>query len=209
MKNCRGAAHCTAEGMDMVAARERDPGPADEKCDAERCMTRTYVQPVAHGASRLLTPCPTWGYVLRRGIVFHALRHTFITRPARSGVAPAVAKSLARHSGLSLTMDHYTHTFIEDERSAPARLPGPGASGTRKTVCGLREPSTHCPAVRPTKHTIVPPGRSSRLVRRRRWAEVSRVADCFPQKPSHDRRRSPTAAITPTPHGAAGCRPTR
>ncbi|MFO8013119.1 MAG: site-specific integrase [Phycisphaerae bacterium] len=60
---------------------------------------------------------------------FHALRHTFITRLARSGVAPAVAKSLARHSTITLTMDHYTHTFIEDERSALARLPGLGTSG--------------------------------------------------------------------------------
>jgi len=59
---------------------------------------------------------------------FHALRHTFITRLARSGVAPAVAKSLARHSTITLTMDHYTHTFIEDERSALARLPGLGAN---------------------------------------------------------------------------------
>ena len=42
---------------------------------------------------------------------FHALRHTFITRLARSGVAPAVAKSLARHSGPTLTMDHQTHTL--------------------------------------------------------------------------------------------------
>ena len=55
---------------------------------------------------------------------FHALRHTFITRLARSGITPAVAKSLARHSTITLTMDHYTHTLIEDERSALARLPG-------------------------------------------------------------------------------------
>ena len=54
---------------------------------------------------------------------FHALRHTFITRLARSGIAPAVAKSLARHSTITLTMDHYTHTLVEDERSALARLP--------------------------------------------------------------------------------------
>lgn len=58
---------------------------------------------------------------------FHALRHTFITRLARSGVTPAVAKSLARHSTITLTMDHYTHTLIEDERSALARLPELGA----------------------------------------------------------------------------------
>ncbi len=54
---------------------------------------------------------------------FHALRHPFITRLARSGVAPAVAKSLARHSTITLTMDHYTHTLIGDERAALDRLP--------------------------------------------------------------------------------------
>ena len=54
---------------------------------------------------------------------FHALRHTFITRLARSGVAPSVAKSLARHSTITLTMDHYTHTVIGDERAALDRLP--------------------------------------------------------------------------------------
>jgi len=58
-----------------------------------------------------------------RVVDFHALRHTFITRLARSGIAPAVAKSLARHSTIVLTMDHYTHTLIEDERAALGRLP--------------------------------------------------------------------------------------
>jgi len=58
-----------------------------------------------------------------RVVDFHALRHTFITRLARSGVTPAVAKSLARHSTIVLTMDHYTHTLIEDERAALDRLP--------------------------------------------------------------------------------------
>jgi integrase len=58
-----------------------------------------------------------------RVVDFHALRHTFITRLARSGVAPAVAKTLARHSTIVLTMDHYTHTLIEDERAALDRLP--------------------------------------------------------------------------------------
>jgi len=58
-----------------------------------------------------------------RVVDFHALRHTFITRLARSGVTPAVAKTLARHSTITLTMDHYTHTLIEDERAALDRLP--------------------------------------------------------------------------------------
>jgi len=58
-----------------------------------------------------------------RFVDFHALRHTYITRLVRSGVAPAVAKNLARHSTIVLTMDHYTHTLIEDARAALDRLP--------------------------------------------------------------------------------------
>jgi integrase len=67
---------------------------------------------------------------------FHALGHTFITRLARSGVAPAVAKSLARHSTIVLTMDHYTHTLIEDERAALDRLPSINAPGANVAALG-------------------------------------------------------------------------
>ncbi len=80
---------------------------------------------------------------------FHALRHTFITRLARSGVAPAVAKSLARHSTITLTMDHYTHTLIEDERAALARLPELGAKAPAKEP--VRATSTE---------DVYPPGRA-------------------------------------------------
>jgi integrase len=58
-----------------------------------------------------------------RVVALHALRHSFLTRLARSGGVPAVAKSLARHSTIVLTMDHYTHTLIGDERAALDRLP--------------------------------------------------------------------------------------
>ncbi len=73
-----------------------------------------------------------------RVVDFHALRHTFITRLARSGITPAVAKSLARHSTIVLTMDYYTHTLIEDERAALDRLPeirpvAPAVMTTRAT----------------------------------------------------------------------------
>jgi integrase len=54
---------------------------------------------------------------------FHAMRHTFITRLARSGASPAEAKALARHSTIVLTMDHYTHLRVEDSRRALENLP--------------------------------------------------------------------------------------
>ena len=58
-----------------------------------------------------------------RFIDFHGLRHSFISRLARSGIMPAVAKDLARHSTITLTMDHYTHTEIDDRRNALNSVP--------------------------------------------------------------------------------------
>ena len=58
-----------------------------------------------------------------RVIDFHALRHTFITRLARSGVTPKVAQALARHSTITLTMDRYAHVALADTSKALASLP--------------------------------------------------------------------------------------
>ena len=54
---------------------------------------------------------------------FHALRHTFITNLSRAGVNPKTAQSLARHSSIVLTMDHYTHLRVDDDRRALELLP--------------------------------------------------------------------------------------
>ena len=54
---------------------------------------------------------------------FHALRHTFITNLSRAGVNPKIAQSLARHSSIVLTMDHYTHLRVDDDRRALEALP--------------------------------------------------------------------------------------
>ena len=54
---------------------------------------------------------------------FHALRHTFITNLARSGVHPKTAQALARHSTITLTMDRYSHSLLEDHAAAVGRLP--------------------------------------------------------------------------------------
>ena len=59
----------------------------------------------------------------RVNVDFHSLRTTSITRLARRGVAPAMAKSLARHSTITLTPDVYTDTGEADERAALAKLP--------------------------------------------------------------------------------------
>jgi integrase len=58
-----------------------------------------------------------------RVLDFHALRHTFITSLARSGVHPLKAKELARHSTITLTMDVYSHVETEELRTALETLP--------------------------------------------------------------------------------------
>ena len=54
---------------------------------------------------------------------FHALRHTFLTNLANSGVHPKTAQMLARHSNISLTMDRYTHSVLEKQSEAVGKLP--------------------------------------------------------------------------------------
>ena len=53
---------------------------------------------------------------------FHSLRHRFVTELVRAGVSPKDAKELARHSTITLTMDHYSHVSIRDTTGAVARL---------------------------------------------------------------------------------------
>ncbi len=54
---------------------------------------------------------------------FHALRHSYISALASSGVHPSTAQALARHSTITLTMDRYTHSLIDSQKSAIESLP--------------------------------------------------------------------------------------
>jgi len=54
---------------------------------------------------------------------FHALRHTFISNLAASGVHPKTAQMLARHSTITLTMDRYTHSYHGEQSAALEVLP--------------------------------------------------------------------------------------
>jgi len=54
---------------------------------------------------------------------FHALRKTFITNLARSGVMPKAAQMLARHSTIDLTMNTYTQINVLDQAAAVEALP--------------------------------------------------------------------------------------
>jgi integrase len=69
-----------------------------------------------------INPVP---YKDKRGRVadFHALRHTFITNLARSGVHPKTAQALARHSTMELTMQVYTLVAMDTKEEAVNSLP--------------------------------------------------------------------------------------
>jgi integrase len=54
---------------------------------------------------------------------FHGTRHKFISDLAASGVHPKMAQVLARHSTITLTMDHYTHLELHDQTAALEKLP--------------------------------------------------------------------------------------
>jgi integrase len=58
-----------------------------------------------------------------RVVDFHSLRHSFCTHLAQAGVHPSVARELARHSTMELTMKTYTHVALESKTAALASLP--------------------------------------------------------------------------------------
>lgn len=63
-----------------------------------------------------------------RIVDFHALRHTFISNLARSGVHPKLAQDLARHADINLTLSVYSHTVIGEQAAAVEGLPDLGGS---------------------------------------------------------------------------------
>ncbi|MBP5233388.1 MAG: site-specific integrase [Planctomycetes bacterium] len=65
---------------------------------------------------------------------FHALRHTFATRHARSGAKPQVLQRLMRHSSIDLTMKCCTHLRLEAKATAIAAAPLPMEAKDAKTA---------------------------------------------------------------------------
>ncbi len=63
----------------------------------------------------------------------HCLRHTFATLLARSGVSPATAQKLMRHSDTRLTMNVYTHLHLADTAGAVEALPKIGTAANAAT----------------------------------------------------------------------------
>jgi len=64
---------------------------------------------------------------------FHSLRHLFMTNLARAGVSPAMARTLARHANIRLTLGIYTHVELHDQTAAIESLPAPPAVDENET----------------------------------------------------------------------------
>ena len=102
---------------------------------------------------------------------FHALRHTFLTNLANSGVHPKTAQALARHSTITLTMDRYTHVDSRQRSEAVAKLPPlsvplgvpnnrhkSAQTGSKSAHSGVNDNSPSCPKTSTRGHfPVVPP----------------------------------------------------
>jgi integrase len=65
---------------------------------------------------------------------FHSLRHTFVTNLVRAGVEPKLAKELARHSTIVLTLDRYAHVSVQEQADGVNRLQMPSAEMSFRRV---------------------------------------------------------------------------
>ena len=104
---------------------------------------------------------PTLRYETANGVAdFHALRHTFITRLAQSGVHPKVAQELARHSTITLTMDRYSHVTLSALGDAVASLPA--ITTTQQTLAATGTDDREiAPPARPHTHSAASPARGN------------------------------------------------
>lgn len=71
---------------------------------------------------------------------FHALRKTFVTNLARSGVMPKVAQALARHSDINLTLGVYTDLEMDELHEAIGRLDRIVDSGEKQGTGAKADP---------------------------------------------------------------------
>lgn len=109
-----------------------------ENCPADELVFRT-MPPIDRLARMLRVDLQAAKIEYRDGagrvVDFHALRHTYITNLARSGVHPKIAMDLARHSDINLTLARYSHTVIRERAEVLHRLP--------KLTEGNDEPTMH------------------------------------------------------------------
>ena len=120
------AAYSKHRRRDVLPLREEIARPLSEHLAHKMPETKAFNVPT-HTCHMIRSDLSAAGIPYRdsagRYADFHALRHTFITNLARSGVHPSTAQTLARHSTITLTMDRYTHTMPEQLAVAVQKLP--------------------------------------------------------------------------------------
>jgi hypothetical protein len=131
---------------------------------------------------------------------FHALRHTFITNLAKSGVSPKAAQSLARHSTIDLTMNVYTSLTVHDQASALASLPPvPQLGGNKSDTRALKATGTDGPKKVPT---VVPRGAENGAVRLAAGASEP-APDCTESGDEEGQETDTENAKSPDENGAS------
>lgn len=110
------------------------------KPDAFTLAQRVFAQPVTDAERREDFFTANIPATDARGRVadLHSLRSTLATRLARSGVSPAITKTIMRHRSIETTLRHYTDLQIDDMRRAMRdSVPAPGtAPGTDPCASG-------------------------------------------------------------------------
>jgi len=101
-------------------------GPLNQYFASKKATDRAFPTWKGKSAAMFKGDLTTLGFelVTHEGeLVFHSLRHTFITNLALAGVHPAIAQRLARHSDIRLTLEYYTHLTLEQQANELKKIP--------------------------------------------------------------------------------------
>lgn len=80
----------------------------------------------------------------------HALRSFLATTLSRAGVTPQVAQRIMRHADIRVTIAHYTHLHLDDDRAAIRSLPDLG-NGRRHSLEAPEVTDSVSPEMSPTR----------------------------------------------------------
>jgi integrase len=89
-------------------------------------------------------------------VVFHSLRHSFITTLARSSASPKEVQDLARHADPRLTFGVYSHMRVHDLAAAVNALPSLLRGREAATLTGTdKQPLAHALPTRPVFRRLI------------------------------------------------------
>ena len=153
---------------------------------------------------------------------FHALRHHMVTNLARNGVHPSVAKRLARHSTIELTMNTYTHLDLEEAAAALDQVDAgslglgltPGAQELTPQLTHDSDHGRHSESPLGSDDTGFAPSEGGRKPNARTTLDTPRPRESSPgieasetgEEPPHSflNRRSQVRTLSGVPHSSRG-----